>query len=200
MSAISGKLIHRLTLYHCILNYTVSEHEFVSSNEIANLLKIDDSQVRKDIAVCGIQGVPKHGYKVLDLKKSIEKKLSFNKQTNIFVIGAGHLATALTQYSDFKDYGINILALFDNDKAKIGSRINGKPVFDMMSIKEKINEMKIDTVILAVPPNVAQKITDDLIRLSIKFIWNFTPCIIKVPDSVIVYYENIVSGFLRLKL
>ncbi len=200
MSAISGKLIHRLTLYHCILNYTVNEQEFVSSNEIANLLRINDSQVRKDIAVCGIQGMPKHGYKVLELKKSIERKLSFNKQTNIFVIGAGYLATALTQYADFNDYGINILALFDNDQSKIGSQISGKPVFDIRRLKEKINEMKVDTVILAVPPKAAQKITDDLIQLSIKFIWNFTPCIIKVPDSVIVYYENIVSGFLRLKL
>lgn len=200
MSAISGKLIHRLTLYHCILNYTLNEQEFVSSNEIAALLKIDDSQVRKDIAVCNIQGLPKYGYKVSDLKKSIEKKLSFNKKTNIFVIGAGHLATALTQYADFKDYGINILALFDNDKSKIGQLINGKPVYDIKSLKEQIKVMKVDTVILAVPPQAAQKIADELVCLGIKFIWNFTPCIIKVPDNVIVYYENIVSGFLRLKL
>jgi len=200
MSAISGNLIHRLTLYHCILNYTVNEQEFVSSNEIAAFLKIDDSQVRKDIAVCGIQGLPKHGYKVLDLKKSIEKKLSFNEQTDIFVIGAGHLATALTQYADFKAYGINILALFDNDESKIGQMINGKRVFDINRLENLIERMKIDTVILALPPQNAQEMTNRLVKSGIKFIWNFTPCIIKVPDNVIVYYENIVSGFLQLKL
>ena len=200
MSAISGNLIHRLTLYHCILNYAVNEQEFVSSNEIAAFLKIDDSQVRKDIAVCGIQGLPKHGYKVLDLKKSIEKKLSFNEQMDIFVIGAEHLATALTQYADFKAYGINILALFDNDESKIGQMINGKRVFDINRLENLIERMKIDTVILALPPQNAQEMTNRLVKSGIKFIWNFTPCIIKVPDNVIVYYENIVSGFLQLKL
>lgn len=200
MLAISGKLIHRLTLYHGILTYTLCGQEYVSSNEIATLLKIDDSQVRKDIALCGVQGLPKHGYKVLALKKSIEQKLSFNKQKDIFVIGAGHLATALTQYADFKAYGINILALFDNDESKIGQMINGKRVFDINRLENLIGRMKIDTVILALPPQNAQEVTNRLVKSGIKFIWNFTPCIIEVPDEVVVCYENIVSGFLQLIL
>ena len=47
---ISDKVINRLTLYHCILNdYINKGEEIISSGQIASLLKIDDSQVRKDI-------------------------------------------------------------------------------------------------------------------------------------------------------
>ena len=48
----SDKVINRLTLYHCILtDYILKNIEFISSPQIAALLKIDDSQVRKDISL-----------------------------------------------------------------------------------------------------------------------------------------------------
>ena len=44
---ISEKVINRLTLYHCILqDYISKNNEYISSKQIATLLKIDDSQVR----------------------------------------------------------------------------------------------------------------------------------------------------------
>ena len=49
---ISGKIINRLTLYHYILDDYISKNiEFIASNQIAALLNIDDSQVRKDISI-----------------------------------------------------------------------------------------------------------------------------------------------------
>ena len=45
---ISDKVINRLTLYHCILqDFIDSGNEYISSKQIATLLRIDDSQVRK---------------------------------------------------------------------------------------------------------------------------------------------------------
>ena len=47
---LTAKLISRLTLYHSILTELEEEGiDTVSSPQIAELLKIDDSQVRKDI-------------------------------------------------------------------------------------------------------------------------------------------------------
>lgn len=197
--AISDKLIDRLTLYHCILSYTVNANEYVSSAEIASLLKIDDSLVRKDIAFCGIQGLPKHGYNVVELKKGIEEKLSFHNKKDVFVVGAGNLGTALTKYADFKDYGINVLALFDSNPDKIGKTLAGITVFSITKLKNLVEQMNIDTIILAVPPQAAQSVADELVAMNIKSIWNFSPCILRVPENVTVHYENIISGFLRLK-
>ena len=54
---ISDKVINRLTLYHCILSdYINDKIEFISSKQIAQLLNIDDSQVRKDINLLNNSG------------------------------------------------------------------------------------------------------------------------------------------------
>ena len=83
---ISDKVINRLTLYHCILtDYIASNQEFISSKQIAQLLKIDDSQVRKDISMLNNSGKGRVGYIVKELKSSIEKTLGFKKTKNAFI-------------------------------------------------------------------------------------------------------------------
>ena len=69
---ISDKVINRLTLYHCILADYINENiEFISSKQIASLLKIDDSQVRKDINLLNNTGKSRVGYIVKEIKKTI---------------------------------------------------------------------------------------------------------------------------------
>ena len=75
---ISDKVINRLTLYHCILSDFIDKNiEYISSKQIAELLHIDDSQVRKDISLLNNSGKSRIGYIVKELKISIEKTLGF---------------------------------------------------------------------------------------------------------------------------
>ena len=128
---ISDKVINRLTLYHCILSdYIDKKIEFISSKQIAQLLNIDDSQVRKDISILNNSGKNRVGYIVKELKISIEKTLGFKKTKKAFIIGAGNLGTAIANYGNFQDYGLNILSLFDNSPEKIGKIINGMEIQD----------------------------------------------------------------------
>ena len=199
MSELSNKVIHRLTLYHCILKYTVKEQDYISSFEIADLLNLDDSQIRKDIALCGVLGRQNFGYPTRELKNAIEKKLGFTERKEVFVIGAGNLGSALANYSDFKDYGIDIVALFDNNPKKIGQTLNGKKIFPLNKLENLISRVNIKNIILAVPPQQAQSITDYIVQCGVQCIWNFTPTVLKVPSSVTVYYENIISSFLQMR-
>ena len=49
---LSDKVINRLTLYHSILtDYIEKDIEYISSPQIADLLHVDNTQVRKDIAL-----------------------------------------------------------------------------------------------------------------------------------------------------
>ena len=65
---ISDKVINRLTLYHCILSDYINDNiEFISSKQIAQLLNIDDSQVRKDINLLNNSGKCRVGYIVKEL-------------------------------------------------------------------------------------------------------------------------------------
>lgn len=195
---ISDKVINRLTLYHCILfDYINKDIKFISSKQIAQLLHIDDSQVRKDISLLNNSGKCRVGYIVKELKTSIESNLGFKKTKKAFIIGAGNLGSALAKYDNFTSYGLNILGLFDNDKKKIGKIYNNKPVLDISKISHFTKGAGVEIAILTVPRESAQKTAEILIDANIKYIWNFTPAVLSVPDDIVVWNENLMGNFLQ---
>ena len=195
---ISDKVINRLTLYHCILqDYIAKKEEYISSKQIASLLHIDDSQVRKDINVLNNSGKSRVGYNVKDLKVSIETTLGFSKTKRAYIIGAGNLGTALANYNNFANYGLNIVSLFDNNPDKIGKEINNKKILDIKDLPVYVWQHYVDIVILTVPVQYAQKIADFLVNTGIKYIWNFTPAVLNVPQDVQVWNENLMGNFLQ---
>jgi redox-sensing transcriptional repressor len=194
----SDKVINRLTLYHCILtDYILKNIEFISSPQIASLLKIDDSQVRKDISLLNNVGKCRVGYIAKDLKENIEKTLGFEKQKDAFIIGAGNLGSALAKYSNFSNYGLNVLALFDNNTLKVGQKVNDKEIFHISKLPSLAEELSVEIVILTVPREFAQKTADFLVQSNIKYIWNFTPTVLSVPMDIQVWNENLMGNFLQ---
>lgn len=194
----SEKVINRLTLYHYILqDFIANKTEYISSKQIATLLHIDDSQVRKDISLLNNSGKTRVGYVVKELKTSIEKNLGFAKSKKAYIIGAGNLGMALAKYDNFTSYGLNIIALFDNDKSKIGGEINGKKILDISNLPELASEDGVEIAILTVPGKFAQKTSQFIVQSNIKYIWNFTPTVLEVPDDVQVWNENLMGSFLQ---
>ncbi len=195
---ISEKVINRLTLYHCILkDFIEKKQEYISSKQIATLLRIDDSQVRKDINLLNNSGKSRVGYIVKELKKSIETTLGFTKTKRTYIIGAGNLGMALAKYDNFTSYGLQIISLFDNDELKIGKEVNNKKILDIKDLPKYTEEHSIDIAILTVPGKYAQNIANFLVKSNIKYIWNFTPTILDVPKDVQVWNENLMGNFLQ---
>ncbi len=195
---ISEKVISRLTLYHCILReFITKEQEYISSKQIATLLRIDDSQVRKDLNTLNNSGKSRVGYRVKELKKSIETTLGYSKTKNTCIIGAGNLGMALAKYDNFTSYGLNVVAMFDNDKNKIGNKINEKEILDITHLSNFVKNNEIDIAILTVPSKFAQETADLIVNSNIKYIWNFTSRVLKVPDDVQVWNENLMGNFLQ---
>ena len=195
---ISDKVINRLTLYHRILqDFIDTGNEYISSKQIATLLRIDDSQVRKDINLLNNSGKSRVGYIVKELKKSIETTLGFAKNKRAYIIGAGNLGMALAKYDNFTSYGLNIISLFDNDKNKIGSEINGKKILDIKTLPKYTEQNSIDIAILTVPGKFAQETADFIVQSNIKYIWNFSPTVLNVPEDVQVWNENLMGNFLQ---
>ncbi len=195
---ISEKVINRLTLYHCILQDFIDKgNKYISSKQIATLLKIDDSQVRKDINLLNKSGKSRVGYIVTELKKSIETTLGFAKTKRAYIIGAGNLGMALAKYDNFTSYGLNIIGLFDNDNNKIGKEVNNKKILDIKQLPEFTKDNNVDIAILTVPGKFAQSTADYLIKSKIKYIWNFTPTVLDVPTGIQVWNENLMGNFLQ---
>ena len=195
---IPEKVSNRLTLYHSILvEYIEAGIESISSPQIAQRLGIDDSQVRKDFKLLNNAGKCRVGYMVKDLQDSIEKTLGFAKTKDAFIVGAGHLGLALAKYDSFNSYGLNILALFDNDPQKVDMQVNNKQIFHISKLPNLVGRLGVEIAILTVPRQYAQQVADYLIDSNIKYIWNFTPAVLKVPSSVKVWNENIMGSFLQ---
>lgn len=198
MDKISDKTISRLTQYHCILGDCLKKGStVVTSSYMAQLLKIDDSQVRKDISSLNNTGKSRVGYEAKQLKESIEKTLGFSNPKNAFIIGAGNLGSALAKYNDFEDYGLKVLALFDVDEEKIGKTINRKTIYSIKNLPEYTKEMNVEIAILTVPADFAQKTADWAVNSKIKYIWNFSPTVLEVPNGVEVWNENLMGNFLQ---
>ena len=57
----------------------------------------------------------------------------------------------------------------------------------------------VKVAVLDLNEAAAQKVADYAIKCGVQFIWNFTPTVLKVPKSVKVYYENIISSFMQMQ-
>ena len=188
----------RLTSYHFILNNELAHsRKTVSSAHIASLLKIDGSQVRKDIALCGFLGKGNVGYDALELRSAIEEFLGFRDRKNAFIIGAGNLGLALAKFKDFSDYGVDVLALFDNDPLKLDLSVADKTVYPMSRLNDLATRLHVEIAILAVPGRSAQRAADMIAEAGLKYIWNFSPVIITVPEGVKVQTENLIGSLLN---
>lgn len=195
---LSDKVINRLTLYHSILtDYIEKNIEYISSPQIADLLHMDNTQVRKDIALLNYKGKCKVGYKADQLKVLIEETLKFKKVKNAFIVGAGNLGMALAKYDNFEAYGFKISALFDNSPLKIGLKVNDKEVFHLNELADLAKKFDVKIAILTVPRAYAQQVTDFLVDCGIKYIWNFTPCVLRVKNDIQVWNENLIGNFLQ---
>ncbi len=195
---LSQRTINRLTQYHTVLReYSKKEIENITSSLIASCLKIDETQVRKDLKSINCKGKCKVGYVVDELKIAIEDVLDYKTIKKAFVIGAGNLGIALSKYSKFSEFGLEIKALFDINPNIIGQKFDNKEIFHLSKIEEKIRETGVNIAILTLPNKVAQQVADEIIRAGIKYIWNFAPSILTVPDDVKVWNENLIGSFLQ---
>jgi redox-sensing transcriptional repressor len=191
--------VRRLPSYLLTIRQLQSEGgEYISGTYIAQELNLEPIQVRKDLSITGIIGKPKKGYPVDDLIRSIEHFLGWDETQDAVLVGVGNLGTALLGYEEFRLHRLNIVAAFDTNPRKIGSRIHGVPVLSIDTIGIQIGGFGVKTAILTVPSPFAQETADLLIKAGIEAIWNFTNVKLKAPEHVVVQKEDLSSGYAML--
>lgn len=67
--------------------------------------------------------------------------------------------------------------------------MNNIPIYHIDRLNDLINLLDVSIAILTVPSQVAQKMSDILVRAGIKGIWNFAPTHLRVSGDVVV--ENV---------
>jgi redox-sensing transcriptional repressor len=167
----------------------------ISAPVIGRILRIDSTQVVKDLAYTGITGKPRVGYVVEELLIALESFLGYNRQHEAFLVGAGFLGSALIQYNGFRDAGVNIVAAFDTDTSKIGTEICGIKVYNMNKFSDLVQRLHIPIGIITTPAEAAQSVAEQMVVWGIKAIWNFAPVVLRIPENIILqdthFYANL---------
>lgn len=180
--------------YNYLKGLRARGRDVVSCTHIGNDLGLEPPQIRKDLAVTGIRGLPKVGYQVDQLLKSIEDFFGWNQTDEAFLVGVGHLGHALMNYRGLSHCGFRIVAAFDNSQEIVGQVFAGVEVLPVSKLTSLCRRMHINVGVITTPAEAAQETADMLIAGGVKGIWNFAPAEIRVPEGVIVQNENLAAG------
>jgi len=156
---------------------------YVSCQEIADALNLNQELVKKDIAVISTtSGIPNKGRDINQLIRDIEMVLGYDDIHNAVLIGVGSLGSALLKYSGFEEYGLKIVAAFDQNPNVIGQKINEIKISDIGDLKHTFKNYNAKIGIVCVPKSQAQPIAEALEECGVMAIWNFA--------SVKIHLEN----------
>lgn len=199
MKKLPRKTITRVLLYIRTLESLAKEKRFlVSSKQLAEITGLSDVKIRKDISNFKKIGKPRIGYKTADLKKTLENYLLQNNAVHLVLFGVGNLGSAFLRYPGFRREKVKLVAAFDVSHRKIGTRVNGVPVYPVDRAPEIIKRRHADIGIIAVPKEQAQEVADYMVLSGLHRIVNFAPCSISVPAKVQVRNMDFTIEFLSL--
>jgi redox-sensing transcriptional repressor len=159
----------------------------ISSQEISEYTNINATQIRRDLSAFGKFGKRGVGYNIEALIAEIRKILRTQGQHNIALFGAGRLGQAIASSTIFADHGFNIAAAFDVDQDKVGQPIGDTVISDYARLRGLIRDKNIIVAVLAVPPDAAQEVADDVVEAGVKIIFNYTEALLHVPPDVTVH-------------
>ncbi len=184
---ISNAVIRRLPRYYRYLGDLLADGvERISSVELSARMGLTASQVRQDLNHFGDFGQQGYGYNVETLRQEIGKILGLEHEHSLIVLGAGHLGSAIANYSNFPRRGFCIKALFDKKEELIGTEVSGHPVLNVSELEGYLAQNEIDIAVLTVPKNQAQEMAGRLADCGIKYFLNFAPVDLHFDDPEII--------------
>src|SRR3954465_10926009 len=134
----------RLARYLQVLTQAKKEgKETVSSQELSEWTHVNSTQIRRDLSGFGQSGKRGVGYNVDSLVSQIRKILRTAGQHNIALIGAGHLGKAIASSDIFADHGFRVVAIFDNDRAKVGTKVGSQEIRSIDELRQVVEDEDI---------------------------------------------------------
>jgi redox-sensing transcriptional repressor len=179
----------------------------ISSEELATRAGVNAPQVRKDLSYLGSYGTRGVGYNTELLRQQINRQLGLNREYNVALVGAGNLGQALGHYRGFGQRGFHVVAAFDTDPSKVGSRLGNTEVFPLFDLERVVSEKHITMALIATPATAAQDVLDKLVDAGVTSVLNFAPVMLNVAPHVYLrkvdlavelqilgYYEHVRTG------
>jgi redox-sensing transcriptional repressor len=176
----------------------------VSSEQLAELARVNAAKVRKDLSLLGSFGTRGSGYDPDFLISQIDRALGVDENWSVAIVGIGNLGRALTNSAGFASGGCRVTQLFDVDPAVVGEEIRGIVVRHMDEIASLRPSQCPDIGVITTPAWAAQGVADLLVRAGVTSLLNFAPRVLDVPATVHLRYVDLsielqVLGFYRAR-
>ncbi len=174
-SYISLPVIKRLPRYYRFLGILKKNGtEKISSNELSRQMGLTASQIRQDLNCFGGFGQQGYGYNIEQLYAEIGNILGVNNKIPTILIGAGNLGKAIATHMEFSERGFDLIGVFDRNEALAGQMIKGLPIRHISGLYNFCKDNSPAVAVLCIPEESAKEIVEQLVKLNIKGIWNFT--------------------------
>ncbi len=188
-------VVKRLVTYLVVLRDSSFEG-YISSAQLGDLAAVNGAQVRKDLALFGEFGKQGVGYPVQSLIAELTNILGADRETGIALFGVGELGTAIVRYLVARrrtnpSYRFSMRALFDKDKRKLGSKLEGFTILPMTELPSVCAASSVKVGIIAVPANAAQDVVEAGIANGIRGFLNFAPVKLRVPPGIRVHQTDV---------
>jgi len=196
---IPDETIRRLPTYlQGLLLLSRQGHTRINSRQLAERLRINPPQIRKDLSYFGDFGTPGVGYDIDELSRRLREILSLDRPHRVALVGYGNLGAALLKYPGFGAFGFEIVAVFDRDRRKIGRTVRGLTIRDNREIP-MLRQDDVRLAILAIPADGAQDTAEMLVAAGVQGILNFAPeYSVYLPNTVKVITMDIGMDLARL--
>lgn len=182
---IPAVVIDRLPVYgRALTDLETRGRDVVSSQELGEMLGVTPAQIRKDLSYFGRFGKQGRGYNVLRLAQELRQILGLDRQWSMILIGVGHLGRAILAYDGFHPQGFIIVDAFDSNPELVGEKVAGLTIRPTSQLKSYLEDRQVDIGIVAVPPDSAGPLIDQLVAGGVRAILNYAPTAVAVPPNV----------------
>lgn len=165
----------------------------IKSREFSEMIQVPSATIRRDFSHLGELGRSGYGYDVAYLIDVFSSILNTQEEKRIALIGCGNLGKALMKNNFRRNENLNIVCVFDNDPALIGTTIDDMPVYAMCELDKITRKEGLTVAISTVPSQYAQEAIDTIVAAGITAILNFAPDRVIVPENVNVQYIDLTT-------
>lgn len=177
--------VGRLPIYlRALVEMAERGESTISSEGLAEAAGVNSAKVRKDLSYLGSYGTRGVGYDVAYLIHQVRRELGLTQDWAVLIAGVGNLGHALANYKGFGERGFRIVALVDEDRAKVGEIVGGIRVRHSGDMPALVRENDVAIGIISTPAAAAQQVADQMVAAGIRSILNFAPAVITVPAEV----------------
>ena len=166
----------------------------VMSKELADIVSIEPTTIRRDFSFLGSLGKQGYGYSVQLLIDIFSEHLGVSFDEKIILVGAGNLGKALLNYNNWNHVVGEIVCAFDLYPENIKDA--SVPVYSINNLAEHIPD-GCRIAILCISRDV-QETVDRLVNNGIRGIVSFTTDHFTVPANVSVRHIDVVASIQEL--